>query len=249
MPGGACSLDGRTTGRRHHRLCASICATPHRHGRRREAPSVSDDKVPGSDAEARRDGTQSSRLRVAIVGGGCAGRATAWQLRRLNRQRGEQLDALAKARDAGDAPAADAFEQRLADWPATKSTSAKPTSSSAAKARRRASRMRASSMHGMHVRLGFYENAFRLVREVCDECAGFGFGPDAADVRSRRGRAALTGAPNAHAPASNTGSTGTCSALARWLVFAARAMMAISSPCCCAVMPLALAAAVCECTQ
>src|SRR5690606_12212508 len=47
-------------------------------------------------------------------------------------------------------------------------------------------------------------------------------------------------------PARNRASTGTCSAVASAFVWLAMAITAISSPCCAAVMPRALAAAVCE---
>ena len=51
------------------------------------------------------------------------------------------------------------------------------------------------------------------------------------------------------ASASNIGSTGTCSAVTRWLVLPARPTMASNSACWAALMPLARAAALCECTQ
>ena len=60
---------------------------------------------------------------------------------------------------------------------------------------------------------------------------------------------ALPGSPAAGQPASNAASTGTCSAVAIWLVLAARPTMAMNSACWAGVMPLARAAAVCECTQ
>jgi hypothetical protein len=50
-------------------------------------------------------------------------------------------------------------------------------------------------------------------------------------------------------PASNTSSTGTCSAVASWLVLPARPMIASNSPYCSSVMPLARAAAVWEWMQ
>ncbi len=63
----------------------------------------------------------------------------------------------------------------------------------------------------------------------------------------------LGAARRAHAwwrpSASKTASSGNCRPLARWLVLAASATMASSSACCASLMPLARAAAVCECTQ
>lgn len=101
-------------------------------------------------------------VRVAIVGGGCAGMAAAWQLQQLNRQR------------AAD-PAAPryAIEVYESSW---------RLGGKGASVRDAHGRI---VEHGLHVWLGFYENAFRLMREVYARAAEQGLGPAAAAAVDR----------------------------------------------------------------
>lgn len=123
------------------------------------------------------ESAQRAAVRVAIVGGGCAGLATAWQLHRLNQQR-QQLEARFQQ---GDADA----RQQLRDWPvyaidvyeADHKLGGKGASERDADGR--------IIDHGLHVWLGFYENAFRLMREVYAEAAALGLGPAAPKLQDR----------------------------------------------------------------
>lgn len=102
------------------------------------------------------------RVRVAIVGGGCAGLAAAWQLQQLNRRR------------AGDATAPqydiEVFEST---W---------RLGGKGASVRDRHGRI---VEHGLHLWLGFYDNAFRLMREVYARARELGLGPQAANAADR----------------------------------------------------------------
>lgn len=96
-------------------------------------------------------------VRVAIVGGGCAGMATAWQLQQLNRQR---------------APDAAAPRYDISVYEGSFRLGGKGASVRDAHGR--------IIEHGLHVWLGFYENAFRLMRDVYAAAAQQGLGPQAA---------------------------------------------------------------------
>lgn len=101
-------------------------------------------------------------VRVAIIGGGCAGMAAAWQLQALNRQRA--ADALAPLYEI------DVYE-------ATWRLGGKGASVRDAHGR--------IVEHGLHVWLGFYENAFRLMRDAYTRAAEQGLGPAAAATTDR----------------------------------------------------------------
>ncbi len=98
-------------------------------------------------------GSKPDPVRVLIVGGGCAGLATAWTLHRLNLQ----PDGGAK------------FEIHV--YESSHKLGGKGASERDAHGR--------ILEHGLHVWLGFYENAFRLMREVYAEAGRLGLGPDA----------------------------------------------------------------------
>jgi uncharacterized protein with NAD-binding domain and iron-sulfur cluster len=95
--------------------------------------------APKTTARARHN-----RIRVAIVGGGCAGIATAWQLSELNRlkRRGQPKFEIT------------VYEQ---SW---------RLGGKGASGRDAHGRIRE---HGLHIWLGFYENAFRMMRECYAE--------------------------------------------------------------------------------
>jgi uncharacterized protein with NAD-binding domain and iron-sulfur cluster len=90
-------------------------------------------------------------VRVAIVGGGCAGLAAAWH---LSQQPGYEVHVYEKSWRLGG---------------------------KGASVRDRDGRIRD---HGLHIWLGFYENAFRMARECYAEVARRGWGPHA-DPRNR----------------------------------------------------------------
>jgi uncharacterized protein with NAD-binding domain and iron-sulfur cluster len=86
------------------------------------------------------------RVRVAIIGGGSAGMAAAWE---LSKQQGFEIHVYEKSwRLGGKAASARAEDGRILE-------------------------------HGLHVWLGFYENAFRMMRECYTEVAAQGLGPKA----------------------------------------------------------------------
>jgi uncharacterized protein with NAD-binding domain and iron-sulfur cluster len=85
-------------------------------------------------------------VRVAIVGGGCAGMAAAWQLSKLG---GYKVTVYESSSHLGGKCASSRDSQgRIHE-------------------------------HGLHVWLGFYENAFRMMRECYAEVEGRGWGPGA----------------------------------------------------------------------
>ena len=91
-------------------------------------------------------------VRVAIIGGGCAGMAAAWE---LSKQPGFEIHVYEKSwRLGGKAASARANDGRILE-------------------------------HGLHVWLGFYENAFRMMRECYAEVEAQGLGPDANHVANR----------------------------------------------------------------
>ena len=93
-------------------------------------------------------------VKVAIIGGGCAGLAAAWQLAKLNRAR----DLLKDARE----------KEKLEVYDITVYESTWRLGGKGASVRDVNGRI---LEHGLHVWLGFYENAFRMMRECFDELA------------------------------------------------------------------------------
>ena len=89
-------------------------------------------------------------LRVAIVGGGCAGLAAAWQLAKYGKKK-VLVEVFEKSYRLGGKGASGRDEQ---------------------------GRIRE---HGLHVWMGFYENAFRMIRECYDEVRKNEWGPDSKD--------------------------------------------------------------------
>ena len=86
-------------------------------------------------------------IRVAIVGGGCAGVAAAWH---LSRQPGYEVHVYEKSwRLGGKGASVRDKDGRILD-------------------------------HGLHIWLGFYENAFRMARDCYAEVQARGWGPQAA---------------------------------------------------------------------
>lgn len=98
--------------------------------------------------ENRKAGTlPPSPIKVAIVGGGCAGLSVAWQLSKL---KGYQVDVYERSwRLGGKGASGRDAEGRIHE-------------------------------HGLHIWLGFYENAFRMMRECYDAVEAEKWGPDAA---------------------------------------------------------------------
>lgn len=87
-----------------------------------------------------------SKIRVAIIGGGCAGLAAAWQLSRLPEY---EIHVYEKSwRLGGKGASVRGPDGRVLE-------------------------------HGLHVWLGFYENAFRMMRECYAEVGKRGWGPEA----------------------------------------------------------------------
>ena len=75
-------------------------------------------------------------VRVAIIGGGCAGMAAAWQ---LSKDAGYEVSVYERSwRLGGKGASGRAADGRILE-------------------------------HGLHVWLGFYDNAFRMIRECYDE--------------------------------------------------------------------------------
>lgn len=98
-------------------------------------------------------------VRIAIVGGGCAGMAAAWALAKRNLVAAPEVlyDITVYEKDV-----------RLGG--------------KGASFRDEAGRIRE---HGLHIWLGFYENAFRVMREAYGEAHELGFRPDASDPAMR----------------------------------------------------------------
>jgi len=95
---------------------------------------------------------------VAIIGGGCAGIAAAWELSRPHAERFRDPD------------------YPDADYEITVYEQAWRLGGKGASGRDQYGRIRE---HGIHIWLGFYENAFRMMRECYAEAAKAGMGPTA----------------------------------------------------------------------
>lgn len=119
----------------------------------------------------------SDRVRVAIIGGGCAGLATAWQLSQLNQER-------AVVQQRAEAGHPDALK-RLASWPTYDISVYEASHRLGGKGASERDAHGRILEHGLHVWLGFYENAFRLMREAYAEAQNLGLGPDHADPGRR----------------------------------------------------------------
>lgn len=101
-------------------------------------------------------------VRVVIVGGGCAGLATAWQLCKLNRERASLGPAQRKKLPLFS------IEVYESTWRlGGKGASVRDTNGRILE-------------HGLHVWLGFYENAFRMMRECYAIVEQNDWGPKAA---------------------------------------------------------------------
>lgn len=98
-------------------------------------------------------------VRIAIVGGGCAGMAAAWQLCQNNLQPEPSL-------------LYDITVYEKSSMLGGKGSSYRDTQG----------RIRD---HGLHIWLGFYENAFALMREAYREAGALGMGPQANDTNLR----------------------------------------------------------------
>ena len=97
-------------------------------------------------------------VRVAVVGGGCAGLAAAWELSRCP---GYDVQVYERAfRLGGKGASGRDDDGRIRE-------------------------------HGLHVWLGFYENAFGLMRECYAEVAAQGWGPRNQDPRARLAHASM----------------------------------------------------------
>ena len=102
----------------------------------------------------------SNVLKVVIVGGGCAGLATAWHLSKLNEDQKTKK---------GSNPTGDVY------YDITVYERSWRLGGKGASGRDEHGRI---LEHGLHVWLGFYENAFRMMRECYDEVQKNGWGPD-----------------------------------------------------------------------
>jgi flavin-dependent dehydrogenase len=116
----------------------------------------------GIDARAsakrkRRDSTPPP-IRVAIVGGGCAGVAAAWQITEFNRTRTTPVSETAPAFEVTVYERSCRLGGKGGSW------------------RDDAGRIRE---HGLHIWLGFYENAFKMIRDCYDEVQRAEWGPKA----------------------------------------------------------------------
>lgn len=121
------------------------------HGGREHAPSG--EPAPDSPMDS------ADIVRVTIVGGGCAGLATAWQLLNLNEER-------ARRRRVG----ATHEERRSTEkWPLYEITVYEASERLGGKGASVRDEHGRILEHGLHVWLGFYENAFRMMRECYDE--------------------------------------------------------------------------------
>lgn len=109
------------------------------------------------------DAGGSTTVRVVIVGGGCAGLATAWQLCKLNRERAKLKPAERKKLPLF----------KIEVFESTRRLGGKGASVRDANGR--------ILEHGLHVWLGFYENAFRMMRECYAMVDKNGWGPKAGE--------------------------------------------------------------------
>ena len=107
-----------------------------------KSQAASPEAVASPKREAR--GSGKPPVRVAIVGGGCAGLAAAWELSRCP---GHEVHVFEQSFRLGGKGASGRDEHGRVHE------------------------------HGLHVWLGFYENAFRMMRECYDEVAAHGWGP------------------------------------------------------------------------
>ncbi len=104
-------------------------------------------RAPKSNGRPRAEGVAEDPVKVAIVGGGCAGLAAAWQ---LSQQQGYEVSVYEKSwRLGGKGASGRDADGRIHE-------------------------------HGLHIWLGFYENAFRMMRECYTVVKKHGWGPDAA---------------------------------------------------------------------
>jgi uncharacterized protein with NAD-binding domain and iron-sulfur cluster len=137
------------TGARSDRRAAKTTNAPKRVGARRrstETKAAGTDPVPPTAAEPRR------RVRVAIIGGGCAGMTAAWY---LSQQPGFDMSVYEGSwRLGGKGASGRAPDGRILE-------------------------------HGLHVWLGFYENAFGMIRECYREVETRGWGPHQQDPEQR----------------------------------------------------------------
>ena len=136
---------------------------PHRTVSRGRSRSASRAGTPPSAVRAENTtqgnngGDQRTRVvKVAIVGGGCAGLAAAWELSRPDPERSETFDITV-------------YEK---SW---------RLGGKGASGRDDFGRIRE---HGIHIWLGFYENAFRMMRECYKEVEASGWGPEKEDPDS-----------------------------------------------------------------
>lgn len=108
---------------------------------------------------------------VAIVGGGCAGMAAAWQLAKLP---GYEIHVYERGvRLGGKGASTRADDGRILE-------------------------------HGLHVWMGFYDNAFRMMRECYDEVRKHGWGPDHPSCRLPHGSLDDAFMPEPHIGAAGT---------------------------------------------
>ncbi|MDM0077129.1 NAD(P)-binding protein [Variovorax sp. J2P1-59] len=113
-------------------------------------------------------------IRVAIVGGGCAGIATAWQISEFVRLSQAQAETDRKAgKGKGD----------FTDFQITVYEQSWRLGGKGASGRDSSGRIRE---HGLHIWLGFYENAFAMMRHCYDEVRKAPWGPEGSDKQKRQ---------------------------------------------------------------
>lgn len=122
-----------------------------------ESYALSNMSVPKRRGVGRRSAPAVERVKVAIVGGGCAGVTAAWELVKLNRLKNEK-------KTPGPYYDITLYERshRLGG--------------KGASGRDKHGRIRE---HGLHIWLGFYENAFGMMRECYRIVQDNGWGPNA----------------------------------------------------------------------
>jgi uncharacterized protein with NAD-binding domain and iron-sulfur cluster len=113
-------------------------------------------------------------IRVAIVGGGCAGIATAWQI--------SEFVALSKAQAATDRKAGKGNGD-CTNFQITVYEQSWRLGGKGASGRDGSGRIRE---HGLHIWLGFYENAFAMMRHCYDEVRKAPWGPECKDDKDRQ---------------------------------------------------------------